>query len=281
MTLPPIDPQELLRENDLHAKKRLGQNFLCDQNVLREIVRIAGVSEKDEVLEIGAGLGSLTRELAVCARCVAAVEIDTRLLHILRKVMKPFKNAAIIEGDILKLDPGELVSSQGYLVVANIPYYITSAVIRRLLEAKMKPARVVLTVQKEVAERICAKPGEMNLLALGVQVYGKPEAKLGIPAMAFYPVPEVDSAVLRIELFSEPAVPHSRMGEFFVLAKAGFSQKRKTLRNSLSGGMKLPASRVEDLLEKAGIDPQRRAETLSIPEWAGLTNIYCNEIKPA
>ena len=281
MTLPPIDPRELLRENDLHAKKRLGQNFLCDQNVLREIVRIAGVSEKDEVLEIGAGLGSLTRELAVCARHVAAVEIDTRLLHILRKVMKPFSNAAIIEGDILKLDPGDLVRSQGYLVVANIPYYITSAVIRHLLEAKMKPARVVLTVQKEVAERICAEPGEMNLLALGVQVYGKPEVRLGIPAAAFYPVPEVDSAVLRIELFSEPAVPHSRMGEFFVLAKAGFSQKRKTLRNSLSGGMKLPASRVEGLLEKAGIDPQRRAETLSIPEWARLTNIYCNELKSA
>ncbi len=279
MTLPAIDPRELLRENDLHAKKRLGQNFLCDQNVLREIVRIAGVSEKDEVLEIGAGMGSLTRELAVFASRVAAVEIDTRLLHILRKVMKPFANAAIIEGDILKLDPGELVISQGYLVVANIPYYITSAVIRHLLEAKMKPARVVLTVQKEVAERICAKPGEMNLLALGVQVYGKPEVKLDIPATAFFPVPEVDSAVLSIELFSEPAVPHFRMGEFFVLAKAGFSQKRKTLRNSLSGGMKLPAARVEELLKKAGIDPQRRAETLSIPEWAGLTNLYCDDLK--
>jgi 16S rRNA (adenine1518-N6/adenine1519-N6)-dimethyltransferase len=278
MTLPPIDPRELLHENNLHARKRLGQNFLCDQEILREIVRIAGVTTADEVLEIGAGLGSLTRELAVCAGRVAAVEIDSRLLQILRKVMKPFANAEIIEGDILKLDPSVLVGSQGYQVVANIPYYITSAVIRHLLEARIKPARVVLTVQKEVAERICAEPGEMNLLALGVQVYGKPEIKLSIPAAAFYPAPEVDSAVLRIELFSEPAVPISRLGEFFVLAKAGFSQKRKTLRNSISGGMKLPTSKAESLLKQAGIDPQRRAETLSIPEWAVLTEIYFREI---
>ena len=279
MILPPIDPRELLRENDLHAKKRLGQNFLCDQDVLREIVRIAGVSDKDEVLEIGAGLGSLTRELAVQARCVAAVEIDTRLLPILRKVMKPFTNVEIIQGDILKLDTGTLVSSQGYLVVANIPYYITSAVIRHLLEAPVKPASLVLTVQKEVAERICAEPGGMNLLALGVQVYGKPEVKFHIPAAAFHPVPEVDSAVLRIELFPDPAVPISRLGEFFVLAKAGFSQKRKTLRNSLSGGMKMPTSLVERLLKEAEIDPQRRAETITIPEWARLTEIYCSNFK--
>lgn len=279
MTLPPIDPRELLQESNLHARKRLGQNFLCNQQVLQKIVHIAGVTSTDEVLEIGAGLGSLTRELAVQARGVTAVEIDTRLLPTLRKVMKPFANAIIIQGDILKLDPGSLVGSNGYLVVANIPYYITSAVIRHLLEAPAKPARVVLTVQKEVAERICAIPGEMNLLALGVQVYGNPEIKLSIPAAAFYPTPEVDSAVLRIELLPDPAIPNSRLGEFFVLAKAGFSQKRKTLRNSISGGMKLPTSRTEDLLKQAGIDPQRRAETLSITEWGTLTEIYCRDFK--
>jgi 16S rRNA (adenine1518-N6/adenine1519-N6)-dimethyltransferase len=267
MTLPPIDPRELLHESNLHARKRLGQNFLCNQQVLQKIVHIAGVTSTDEVLEIGAGLGSLTRELAVQARGVTAVEIDTRLLPTLRKVMKPFSNAVIIQGDILKLDPGSL------------PYYITSAVIRHLLEAPAKPARVVLTVQKEVAERICAFPGEMNLLALGVQVYGNPEIKLSIPAAAFYPTPEVDSAVLRIELLPDPAIPISRLGEFFVLAKAGFSQKRKTLRNSISGGMKLPTSRTEDLLKQAGIDPQRRAETLSITEWGTLTEIYCRDFK--
>jgi len=279
MSLPPINTRELLDDAGIHAKKRLGQNFLTDQTILREIVRIAGVTSEDEVLEIGAGLGSLTRELAVCAKRVAAVEIDSRLVHILKKVMKPFANAVIIEGDILKLDPESLVSSPGYLVVANIPYYITSAVIRHLLEAREKPARMVLTVQKEVAERICAKPGEMNLLALSVQVYGKPGIEEDIPAAAFYPVPEVDSAVLRIELFLSPAIPSALLGVFFLLAKAGFSQKRKTLRNSLSGGLRLPPSQVEAMLKSAGIDPQRRAETLSIDEWARLTEIYFQDFK--
>jgi 16S rRNA (adenine1518-N6/adenine1519-N6)-dimethyltransferase len=279
MSLPPIDTRELLEDAGIHAKKRLGQNFLLDQTILREIVRIAGVTTEDEVLEIGAGLGSLTRELAVCAKRVAAVEIDSRLVHILKKVMKPFANAAIIEGDILKLDPKTLVSSPGYLVVANIPYYITSAVIRHLLEAREKPARMVLTVQKEVAERICAEPGEMNLLALSVQVYGKPVVEQDIPASAFYPAPEVDSAVLRIELFPAPAIPSAFLGVFFLLAKAGFSQKRKTLRNSLSGGLRLPPSQVETMLKSTEIDPQRRAETLSIKEWAELTEIYYQNFK--
>jgi 16S rRNA (adenine1518-N6/adenine1519-N6)-dimethyltransferase len=279
MNLPPIDTRELLDDAGIHVKKRLGQNFLTDQTILREIVRIAGVTPEDEVLEIGAGLGSLTRELAVCAKRVAAVEIDSRLIHILKKVMKPFTNAEIFEGDILKLDPSAMVSSQGYLVVANIPYYITSAVIRHLLEAREKPARMVLTVQKEVAERICAEPGEMNLLALSVQVYGKPGIEQDIPAAAFYPVPEVDSAVLRIELFPSPAIPSALLGVFFLLAKAGFSQKRKTLRNSLSGGLRLPTSQVEAMLKTAEIDPQRRAETLSIEEWARLTGIYYQNFK--
>ena len=279
MSLPPINTRELLDDTGLHAKKRLGQNFLADQTILREIVRIAGVTPVDEVLEIGAGLGSLTRELATCAKRVAAVEIDPRLIHILKKVMKPFANTAIVEGDILKLEPETLVSSPGYLVVANIPYYITSAVIRHLLESREKPARMVLTVQKEVAERICAEPGGMNLLALSVQVYGNPEIVLHIPATAFHPVPEVDSAVLRIELFPSPAIPAELLGVFFLLAKAGFSQKRKTLRNSLSGGLRLPTAQVETILKSSGIDPQRRAETLSIEEWAVLTGVYCQNFK--
>jgi 16S rRNA (adenine1518-N6/adenine1519-N6)-dimethyltransferase len=279
MSLAPINPRELLGESGLHPKKRLGQNFLADQDVLREIVQIAGVTPEDEVLEIGAGLGSLTRELAVSAQRVAAVEIDPRLLHILRKVMKPFNNVVIIEGDILKLDPENLVTIPGYLVAANIPYYITSAVIRHLLEARLKPARMVLTVQKEVAERICAAPGGMNLLALSVQVYGKPEIKRQIPAAAFFPVPEIDSAVLRIELFHSPSIPSAYLGVFFLLSKAGFSQKRKTLRNSLAGGLRLPTSRVETFLKDGGVDPQRRAETLSVAEWGRLAEIYCREIK--
>jgi 16S rRNA (adenine1518-N6/adenine1519-N6)-dimethyltransferase len=157
-------------------------------------------------------------------------------------------------------------------VVANIPYYITSAVIRHLLEAEHRPSRAVLTVQKEVAERICAGPGKMSLLALSVQVYGKPAIVGQIPAEAFYPSPKVDSAILRLEIYPQPRIPTPLLDKFFVLIKAGFSQKRKTLRNALSGGLRIAPVDVEQLLTMAGIDPQRRAETLSLEEWGKLCN---------
>jgi 16S rRNA (adenine1518-N6/adenine1519-N6)-dimethyltransferase len=156
--------------------------------------------------------------------------------------------------------------------VANIPYYITSVVIRHLLEADQPPSRVVLTVQKEVAQRICAGAGKMSLLALSVQVYGKPVMGTSIPAEAFYPKPKVDSALLCIELFTQPVIPADRLERFFNLIKAGFSQKRKTLRNALSGGLRIAASESEGLLSAAGINPQRRAETLSLEEWGELCN---------
>ena len=280
MTLPPLDPERLLRESHLHAKKSLGQNFLCDQEVLREIVRIAGVTCEDEVLEIGAGLGSLTRELAVQAKRVAAVEIDHKMIGVLRKVISRFPNVAVTEGDILRQDPATLIHSDSYLVAANIPYYITSAVIRHLLEAPVKPRMITLTVQQEVAARICAKPGDMSLLALSVQVYGAPEICLGIPASAFYPIPEVDSAVLRITLRPQSLIPPGMLDVFFFLAKAGFSQKRKTLRNSLSARLKLGTARTEEFLKEAGVDPQRRAETLSVEEWGNLTEVYSRSFKP-
>jgi 16S rRNA (adenine1518-N6/adenine1519-N6)-dimethyltransferase len=180
----------------------------------------------------------------------------------------------LVEGDILSLDPATLVQDPGYLVVANIPYYITSALIRHLLEATPKPRRLVLTVQREVAERICAIPGDMSLLALSVQVYGKPEMAAGIPAGAFYPVPQVDSAVIRVELYPQPLLPADRLKVFFRLTRAGFSQKRKTLRNALAGGLAWPPIRVEAMLSAAGIDPKRRAETLSIEEWGKLVGQY-------
>ena len=161
----------------------------------------------------------------------------------------------------------------GY-IVANIPYYITSAVIRRLLEAEVHPRRVVLTVQKEVAERICAEPGEMNLLALSVQVYGKPTITAFIPAGAFYPPPKVDSAVLRIEVQDQSYLTTNLLDAFFKLIKAGFSQKRKTLRNSLSGGLRVSQVESEKMLSGAGIDPGRRAETLSLEEWGRLCQRY-------
>jgi 16S rRNA (adenine1518-N6/adenine1519-N6)-dimethyltransferase len=165
------------------------------------------------------------------------------------------------------------VNQAGYLVVANIPYYITSAIIRHLLENEPKPRRIVLTIQKEVADRICVAPGDMSLLALSVQVYGKPRVAARIPAGAFFPAPKVDSSVLCLDVYPEPQITTELLEMFFKLIKAGFSQKRKTLRNSLSSGLHISPTDAADLLTKAEIDPMRRAETLSIPEWQRLCEI--------
>jgi 16S rRNA (adenine1518-N6/adenine1519-N6)-dimethyltransferase len=269
--LPPLNIPALLRAHGLHASKGLGQNFLQDDEVLAIIASAAEVTVDDDVLEIGPGLGSLTRHLALSARSVTAVELDASLIPVLDEVLKPFGNVRVVQGDILNFAPAELMPGGDYLVAANIPYYITSAVFRHLLDKPPRPRRIALTIQKEVAERICAAPGEMSLLALSVQVYGKPSIAANIPAGAFYPAPKVDSAVIRVDLYPEPLISAGRLGTFFRLAKAGFSQKRKTLRNSLSAGLAIPASEAADLLSAAGIDPMRRAETLSIEEWERLT----------
>jgi 16S rRNA (adenine1518-N6/adenine1519-N6)-dimethyltransferase len=274
ISLPPLDPGALLRAHGLRPKKSLGQNFLVEDSALRQVVAAASIDPSACVLEIGPGLGHLTRYLASAARRVIAVELDQELIPILQEVLSPFPNVTLIQGDILKQDPAVLVDEGGYLVVANIPYYITSTLIRRLLEAPLKPSRLVLTVQKEVAERICADPGHLSLLALSVQVYGQPQVVIRIPAGAFYPPPEVDSAVLRVDLYDQPRVPAAQIGAFFRLTKAGFSQKRKTLRNALSAGLAWEPARAADLLTSAGIDPQRRAETLSLEEWARLVDLF-------
>jgi 16S rRNA (adenine1518-N6/adenine1519-N6)-dimethyltransferase len=199
-----------------------------------------------------------------------AVELDEKLLKVLGDMLGSYKNVDIIHADILELDLGELFNRPGYLVVANIPYYITSALLRHLLETNQKPSRLVLTVQKEVAERICATPGKYSLLALSVQVYGEPRVAARIPAGAFYPVPKVDSAVVRVDIYPQPLIPPEKLDAFFRLAKAGFSQKRKTLRNALAGGMGWGKEKAWEILHAAGIDPQRRAQTLSIEEWGRL-----------
>jgi 16S rRNA (adenine1518-N6/adenine1519-N6)-dimethyltransferase len=264
----------LLRAHDLRASKSLGQNFLSDPGVLRRIVEAAGLNKDSTVLEIGPGLGSLTRFLALAARRVVAVELDRKLLPILEEVVGPFGNVEVVQGDILALDPLRLMGADGYSVVANIPYYITSAVIRHLLEASARPRRIVLTIQREVAGRICAGAGDLSLLALSVQVYGRPSIAMHIPAGAFYPPPKVDSSVVRIDLYEQPLVPVDQLEVFFRLTRAGFSQKRKTLRNALSGGLAWPTSRTEELLRAARIDPMRRAETLAIEEWQSLVDQY-------
>ena len=270
--IPPLDAAALLKRHGLRAHKGLGQNFLQDAEALDKIVSAAEIQRTETVLEIGPGLGSLTRYLAVSAKEVVAVELDENLLPPLKAVLAPYQNVRLIHGDILKLSPNDLITERDYIVVANIPYYITSAVIRHLLENEPKPRRVVLTVQKEVAQRICAQPGDLSLLALSVQIYGKPRIVAHIPAEAFFPAPKVDSAVLCVDIYAAPLIKEELLESFFKLIKAGFSQKRKTLRNSLSSGLHISPTDAADLLTRADIDPQRRAETLSIEEWERLSS---------
>lgn len=269
-TIPPLNAAAMLKRYGLRADKRLGQNFLQDPSALEKIANAAEILPDDCVLEIGPGLGSLTRYLAVSARQVAAVELDPDLLAPLKAVLTPYANVRIIHGDILDLSISDLVNQAGYIVAANIPYNITSAIIRHLLESEPKPRRIVLTIQKEVAERICAQPGDLSLLALSVQVYGQPSIRAKIPAGSFHPIPNVDSAIIRIDIYDQPLISADMLDTFFKLIKAGFSQKRKTLRNSLSSGLHIKPVDAESLLMSAGIDPMRRAETLSIEEWKQL-----------
>ncbi len=272
--LPRLEVAGLLRQSGLAPKKGLGQNFLADPAALRTVAAAAEISPESAVLEVGPGLGHLTRYLSRAARRVVAVELDGDLIPILRQVLAGFPNVNVIQGDIMDLDPAELMGEPGYIVAANIPYYITSVLIRHLLEARYKPSRLALTVQREVAERICARPGDLSLLALSVQVYGRPTVAARLPAGAFTPPPKVDSAVVRVDLYPEPVIPAEQLDAFFRLAKAGYSQKRKTLRNALSGGLRIEPSQATELLAQANIDPQRRAETVSLEEWGQLVKVW-------
>ena len=264
----------LLRQFGLRPDKRLGQNFLVSPAALQKVVNAADLPPEAQVLEIGPGAGSLTVLLAQRAHRVVAVELDERLRPLLEAVLQPYTNVTLVFGDILKQQPEALMGEQPYAVVANIPYYITSAVIRHLLEAAVRPTRLVLTVQKEVAQRITAAPPAMSLLALSVQVFGEARIMARLPAGAFYPRPKVDSAVVRVDIAPRPRIPADALDDFFRLAKAGFSQRRKTLRNTLAAGLQWPASRAEALLQETGIDPRRRAETLTLEEWRALTMAY-------
>ena len=275
--------RRLLRRFDLRARKSLGQHFLIDSDVLELIVAAADLTNTDTVVEIGPGLGVLTGELAGKAGRVVAVEVDGKLAAVLGERMASRPNVVVINRDILKVEPASLLqelpvsgttSPLSYKVVANLPYYITSAVLRRFLEAKVKPQIMVVMVQKEVAEAIVAEPGGMSLLSVSVQFYGKPEIISHVPAKCFYPAPEVDSAILRVDRYSQPPVAVADEAGFFELVRAGFTAPRKQMANSLSQGLKWPKAEVLLLLEKAGIMPQRRAETLALDEWAKLWQVF-------
>ncbi len=274
LDLPQLDIPALLKRHGIKPDKKLGQNFLVDLSYLNRVAEAGNIEKEDTILEIGAGVGNLTRLLSLQANKIFAVEVDPDLITILIGVTKNFPNIHIIHDDILKIDLGNLIPQNKYLVIANIPYYITSNLIRHLMTAYNRPARLVLTIQKEVAERICAKAGKLSILGLSVQVFGRPDIISTIPSGAFYPPPKVESAIVRIESYSTPKIPENLINTFFRIAKAGFSQKRKTLRNSLSAGLQMEKTTIEKLLSEAEIDEMRRAETLSLEEWNSLTILF-------
>jgi len=270
-----IRTRRMLRRFDLKSKKRLGQHFLIDEEVLQLIITSAELAPGDTIVEIGPGLGILTGELAQRAGRVIAVELDDKLAATLKETLASFSNITIINEDILRLDAAALLPAPGpYKVVANLPYYITSPVLRHFLEAAVKPERMIVMVQKEVAEAIAAGPGQRSVLSISVQFYGKPEIVGYVPARAFYPAPEVDSALLRIEVYPRPIVAVADEKGFFKLVRAGFAASRKQIANSLAQGLGWPKVEVLALLEKAGIVPQRRAETLTLEEWARLWQVF-------
>jgi len=275
-----------LRRFDLRARKRLGQHFLIDEEVLKLVISAAELTPADVIVEIGAGLGVLTRELARQAGWVVTVELDSKLAALLKQKLASLNNVTIVNEDILKVDPAALLhevevrfppAKNSYKVVANLPYYITSPVLRHFLEAPVKPQLMVVMVQKEVAEAIVAEPGRMSVLSVSVQFYGKPKIISYVPARCFYPPPEVDSAILRVAPYPQPAVAVTDETSFFGLVRAGFSASRKQICNSLAQGLGLPKAEVLPMLAEAGIVPQRRAETLSLGEWAHLWQVFIKQ----
>ena len=277
-----MNVRRLLREHDLRPDKALGQNFLVDETVLSRIAAAAHPAEDDVILEIGAGTGALTKLLAERAGHVVALELDENLLPILRSELSRYDNVTLLQGDVLALDPAEIVAEArqklgvpdaAYKVVGNLPYYITSAILRHLMEADLRPHLMVVTVQYEVAKRIVADPGDSSVLTVSVQFYGKPELLFRIKAGSFYPRPSVDSAVVRVDVNPTPPLPEDETVIFFQVVRAGFSQRRKQLHNALSAGLGDPISKDDaaDRLDGAGIDHRRRAQTLSVEEWIDVT----------
>ena len=260
----------LLRRFELAPRKQLGQNFLVDEFVLGQIIEAADLDRDDTVLEVGPGLGVLTTELAARCAAVYAIEVDPGMARALRETLAETPNVTIVEGDALEVEPGDVVGDRPYSVVANIPYHITSALLRHLFEARHPPASIVVMIQLEVAQRVIAQPGDMNLLAVSVQFYGVPRLVGRVGANAFYPAPTVDSALLRVDrrpttAVDVPAEP------FFKTVSAGFAMRRKQIHNALSERLWFPTNGAVDALTAVGIEPSRRAQTLSLDEWGALT----------
>jgi 16S rRNA (adenine1518-N6/adenine1519-N6)-dimethyltransferase len=263
--------RRILREYRVFAQKKLGQHFLIDKETLKQIVAAAGLKSTDSVLEIGPGLGTLTRALAPKVKKVVAVEKDYQMIKIFRSLNRDLSNVKIVEANALTLQPSFFRQlGRTYKLVANLPYYLTSAILRFFLQRKIRPAMMVVMVQREVAERIVATPPAANLLAIAVQLYGQPEIIAHVSRHSFWPAPQVDSAILKITPYRTDQYPIDDDAAFFRVVKAGFGERRKQLHNSLASGLRLSLTEVKQILADCGIASTRRAQTLTIPEWLKL-----------
>jgi 16S rRNA (adenine1518-N6/adenine1519-N6)-dimethyltransferase len=260
----------LLQQHGMRPLKSFGQHFLVDRGVLARIVDAAELAPTDTVLEVGAGTGVLTRELAHRAGRVVAVELERSMLRLLAETTAPFGNVEVVAQNLLTVDPRALFEKQPYKLVANLPYYITAPTFRHFLESEHPPQLIVVMIQYEVAQRIVAAPGDLSLLGVSVQLFGRPQLIARVPARAFYPPPRVDSAIVRVEVQPRAALTPAERTLFFRLVQAGFGERRKQLHNALARGLGLPAETVQSWLRQAGIAPERRAETLSLDEWLQL-----------
>lgn len=282
----PTRTNELLKKYDIKLKKSLGQNFLVDPNILRNIVAAADLDASKGALEIGPGIGALTQHLADCAGRVVAVEIDRRLFPVLEETLSDYPNVQLIHGDILKIDLEELFQEHfqdvaQVSVVANLPYYVTTPIVMKLLEARLPLEHIVVMVQKEVAERMGAAPGtkQYGSLSVAVQYYCDPKVVAIVPGSVFIPRPDVDSAVIRLTVRSKPPVQVKDELFFFEVMQACFVQRRKTLwNNMLSKFGKENKDQLTRALNRCGIDPVRRGETLSIAEFAQLAEMIQEEL---
>lgn len=263
----PVKIKEIAASLGFSPSKEMGQNFLIDEAILEKIVEAAEIGSGDEILEVGPGLGPLTAELAAAGR-VVAVEKDPRLAKYLRGLFGSEDTVEVLENDFLELNLGTLGFKKGYKVVANLPYSITSAAVRKIMESDPAPAFAVLMLQKEVAERISAKPGNMSLLALSVQYYGTPKLLFKVSKGCFWPSPKVDSAVIKIAMDKKRSGAEAE--SFFRIARIGFSSPRKQLQNNLSSGLHIPKEKSVGLLNVAKINPKARPEDLGVEDWVRL-----------
>lgn len=265
----------ILKAFGLRMSKKLGQNFLIDARIVQGIVDAAEIQPGDRVLEIGPGIGTLTQGLAEAGADVTAVELDKKLPAVLKETLKAYDNVRIVLGDILKVNIPEIMGEGPFKVAANLPYYITTPILMTLLERHLPITQMVTMVQKEVAERMTARPGSRiyGALSVAVQYYTEPEIVLDVPPRSFIPAPEVMSVVVSCRVRKEPAVKVSDEKLFFRVVKAAFGQRRKTLMNALKGGG-FPKEAVRDALETSGIDPTRRGETLTLAEFGRLADAF-------